>query len=94
MMTRQEIATELKRIGSTYQKTGSANDGWHHVESQQEYGKELVRELIRLNREFRKTEPMRPAAWGPRERGTIVCINCGKRGQDEGCVCDHCGMAL
>ena len=88
-MTIVEITTELKAIGSMYNGFG----GWTHANP--ERGKVLVTELTRLNNAVSAKRSTRPKAWGARgEAGTIVCIACGKRGQDRGTVCDHCGTAL
>ena len=87
-MTRDEVVRRLDEIGSTY---GPA--GWTHRDEAQ--GAQLVRELVKNNRTLAAQMPKVPAAWGPRgELGSVRCPNCGKRGQEHGIVCDHCGEAV
>jgi hypothetical protein len=78
-MTQEEITSELARIGSVY----APATGWRHADPAA--GKPLVN----------NPAGSRSAAWGPRgERGTVVCTNCGKHGQERGAVCDYCGHAV
>uniref|UniRef100_A0A6H1ZPS1 Uncharacterized protein n=1 Tax=viral metagenome TaxID=1070528 RepID=A0A6H1ZPS1_9ZZZZ len=89
----QQITNELQKIGSTYHGVA----GWRHKD--RVAGRRLVGELTIANRKLQaireETNPPRPEAWGPRgELGSIICIRCGKRGQELGTTCDHCGSAL
>lgn len=89
-MTLDEIKAELAAIGSVY---AGGRNGWRHQHEAR--GKQLVAALSRANEAISAAAPKRPAAHGPRgEKGTVICVNCGKRGQDVGCVCDACGAAV
>ncbi len=85
----EAVKRELETIGSVYLGGGK---GWVHKDPVR--GRELVRQVKLYNRQTARNDA-RPPAWGPRgTRGTIICIQCGKRGQEAGTVCDHCGHAL
>jgi hypothetical protein len=89
-MTKDEAVKALADIGSVYV---GGSTGWKHADPVQ--GKALVKQLRAANNALPQVQDQRPAAWGRKgERGTIICIHCGKRGQDHGNVCDHCGHAL
>jgi hypothetical protein len=90
MSEMETLRADLKNIGSVY--VGGLV-GWRHLDATK--GKPLVRRICEINEAIFSATSARPAAWGPRgERGTVICISCGKRGQDRGCVCDHCGHAV
>lgn len=89
-MTAAAIKDALTAIGSVY--VGGLT-GWRHQDAAK--GKELVSQLVAINRQVSASREVRPAAWGKKgERGTVVCLYCGKRGQDKGLTCDSCGHVV
>ena|SRR3990167_1912154 len=89
--TARDIAAELDRIGSVYRDRYPS--GWQHRDMTR--GPALVAQLCRARAALANQTPSRPRAHGPKgEPGTVICGDCGKRGQETGTVCDHCGAAV